>query len=154
MDKYCPEGCPRQNCPSPLRTQGPITTGAHGCRQFLLQPPEIEGPRRMSPCVPPSLKLRRASYHHPGEALAETGRRDDEKRKRQHNQQIRLPEQPLPICGKRVKRNIAENQKYFALPEVRLELYKLHPVPTRGALAIATNAGRGAMDVEAPRRKA
>ena len=29
-------------------------------------------------------------------------------------------------------------------------LYELHPVPTRGALAIATNAGRVAMDVESP----
>ena len=25
-----------------------------------------------------------------------------------------------------------------------------HPVPTRGALAIVTNAGRGAMDAEVP----
>ena len=28
--------------------------------------------------------------------------------------------------------------------------YDRHPVPTRGALAIATNAGRVAMDVESP----
>jgi hypothetical protein len=34
---------------------------------------------------------------------------------------------------------------------MRIGLYRLHPVPTRGALAIATNAGRGAMDVEAPK---
>ena len=26
----------------------------------------------------------------------------------------------------------------------------MHPVPTRGALAIVTNAGRGAVDVEVP----
>ena len=29
----------------------------------------------------------------------------------------------------------------------------MHPVPTRGALAIATNAGRVAMDVEVPLTK-
>jgi hypothetical protein len=33
--------------------------------------------RRMGPCVPPSLKLRRSYQPSPGEALAETGRRDD-----------------------------------------------------------------------------
>jgi hypothetical protein len=47
-----------------------------------------------------------------------------------------------------------QNKKYFALSEVKTRLYKLHPVPTRGALAIATNAGRVAMDVEAPWRTA
>ena len=31
----------------------------------------------MGPCLPPSLKLRRANSTTPGEALAETGRRDD-----------------------------------------------------------------------------
>src|SRR4029079_18329027 len=53
------------------------------------------------------------------------------------------------IYGIRVKRKIAENQKYFAFTEVRAGLYRLHPVPTRGALAIVTNAGRGAVDAEA-----
>src|SRR6478735_637266 len=39
-----------------------------------------------------------------------------------------------------------QNEKYFALSETRTGLSRLHPVPTRGALAIVTNAGRGAMD--------
>ncbi len=34
-------------------------------------------------------------------------------------------------------------EKYFAFPEVRRVAYDRHPVPTRGALAIVTNAGRG-----------
>ena len=33
---------------------------------------------------------------------------------------------------------------------MRTGLYKLHPIPTRGALANVTNAGRGAMDAEVP----
>jgi hypothetical protein len=37
-----------------------------------------EKPLRMGPCLPPSLKLRRAQLLNPGEALAETGRRDDD----------------------------------------------------------------------------
>ena len=41
-------------------------------------------------------------------------------------------------------------KKYFAFPEMQSVAYDRHPVPTRGALAIVTNAGRGAMDVEAP----
>ena len=32
-------------------------------------------------------------------------------------------------------------------------LYRMHPVPTRGALAIVTNAGRGAVDAEVPLTK-
>ena len=54
------------------------------------------------------------------------------------------------IYGNRVKRKIRRNRKHFALSEVRGVAYDRHPVPTRGALAIVTNAGRGAMDVEAP----
>src|SRR3954453_13025232 len=41
---------------------------------------------------------------------------------------------------KRVK---PRNKKYFAFPEDQIGLHHLHPVPTRGALAIATNVGRG-----------
>jgi len=47
------------------------------------------------------------------------------------------------IDRNRVKRKIAENQKYFAFTEMRPGLYSLHPVPTRGASAIVTNEGRG-----------
>ena len=36
---------------------------------------------------------------------------------------------------------------------MKFGLYKSHPVPARGALAIATNAGRGAMDAEVPLTK-
>ena len=46
----------------------------------------------------------------------------------------------LPIIGISVK---PQNKKYFAFPEVEIGLYRMHPVPTRGALAIVTNVGRG-----------
>jgi hypothetical protein len=36
---------------------------------------------------------------------------------------------------------------------MKIRLYPLHPAPTRGALAIVTNAGRVAMDVEVPLTK-
>ena len=32
---------------------------------------------------------------------------------------------------------------------MKIRLYRMHPVPTRGALAIVTNVGRGAVDAEA-----
>jgi hypothetical protein len=46
----------------------------------------------------------------------------------------------LLIFGNYVK---PQNKKYFAFPEMQTGLYHRHPVPTRGALAIVTNVGRG-----------
>ena len=56
----------------------------------------------------------------------------------------------FPICGNDVK---PQNKKYFAFTEMRSVAYDRHPVPTRGALAIVTNAGRGAVDAEMPLTK-
>ncbi len=57
------------------------------------------------------------------------------------------------IYGNRVKRKISANRRYFAFTEMRNVAYDRHPVPTRGALANVTNAGRGAMDAEVPLTK-
>jgi hypothetical protein len=65
----------------------------------------------------------------------------------------KLPGKSIPIYGNRVKRKIRRNRKHFALSEVRGVAYDRHPVPTRGALAIVTNAGRGAVDAEVPLTK-
>ena len=74
-------------------------------------------------------------------------------RKVEHNQRNCATGNSLPIYGNRVKRKITRNRKYFALSEMEIGLYRLHPVPTRGALAIVTNAGRGAVDAEVPLTK-
>ena len=40
-------------------------------------------------------------------------------------------------------------QQYFCFTETQITLYDCHPVPFRGALAIVTNVGRGAVDADA-----
>ena len=63
------------------------------------------------------------------------------KKKLQHNQQNCPTGKSLPIFRIRVK---PRNKKYFALSEVQISATShRHPVPTRGALAIVTNVGRG-----------
>ena len=56
----------------------------------------------------------------------------------------------LLLFGNHVK---PRKKKYFALSEDKVRLHRMHPVPTRGALAIVTNAGRGAVDAEVPLTK-
>jgi hypothetical protein len=41
-------------------------------------------------------------------------------------------------------------QKYFCFSEIQIKLYDSPSCPTRGALAIVTDAGRDAVDVDAP----
>ena len=60
----------------------------------------------------------------------------------------------VPIYGNRVKRKIERNRKYFAFSEVRSVAYDRHPVPTRGALTIVTNAGRERWTWKCPWRSA
>ena len=46
----------------------------------------------------------------------------------------------IPIYGNRVK---PQNKKYFALSEIKIRLYQLHPVPTRGAYHDRHERGAG-----------
>jgi hypothetical protein len=43
-------------------------------------------------------------------------------------------------------------QKYFCFTEMKIELYDLPSRPERGALAIVTTLGRGAVDAAVPAR--